>query len=161
MVQCLPELSSRTPPRVSVIISCYNQAHYLPSAVYSVLAQTFADWEAIIVDDGSTDDTGNVAAQFTDARIHYIHQENRGLSAARNSGIRAARGEYLAFLDADDEWEPHFLEVCLTTLANQKTATAVVTRARFIDETGVQYAGMLLESCSMIRNGYAIEVCCR
>ena len=93
-------------PAVSVIIPCYNHAHYLCRAVQSVLAQTYADWEAIIVDDGSTDNTREVATRFSDPRVRYIYQENRGLSAARNTGISAAQGSYLAFLDADDELEP-------------------------------------------------------
>lgn len=123
-------------PTVSVIIPCYNHGHYLPCALNSVLAQTFTDWEAIIVDDGSTDNTRQVAAQFTDPRIRYIYQENRGLSAARNTGIRAAQGEYLAFLDADDEWEPHFLAVCVAVLSAENTLAATVTLTRFIDENG-------------------------
>lgn len=121
---------------VSVIIPCYNHARYLPHAVNSVIAQTFTDWEAIIVDDGSTDNTRKVAAQFTDPRIHYIYQQNRGLSAARNTGIRAAQGEYLAFLDADDEWEDRFLEVCLAELVANTSIAAVVTLAAFIDQNG-------------------------
>ncbi|MEM4724269.1 MAG: glycosyltransferase family A protein, partial [Candidatus Hadarchaeum sp.] len=111
---------------VSVIIPCYNHGHYLPCAVNSVMAQTFADWEAIIVDDGSTDNTREVAAQFTDSRVRYIYQDNRGLAAARNTGIRAAQGEYLAFLDADDEWEPTFLEACVAALSQQPALAAVV-----------------------------------
>jgi glycosyltransferase involved in cell wall biosynthesis len=123
-------------PEVSIIIPCHNHAHYLPMAVNSVLAQTFPDWEAIIVDDGSTDDTAAVAAQVTDPRVRYLYQENRGLSAARNTGIRAAQGQYLAFLDSDDEWEPRFLEACKALLAASETIAAVVTLARFIDENG-------------------------
>lgn len=125
-------------PEVSVIIPCYNHAHYLSYAVRSVLGQTYIDWEAIIVDDGSIDDTRNVAAQFTDPRIQYIYQTNQGLSAARNTGIRVAQGEYLAFLDADDEWEPRFLEACVEALAEQKPITAVVTLARLIDENSAE-----------------------
>lgn len=123
-------------PEVSVIIPCYNHGHYLPHALNSVLAQTFVDWEAIIVDDGSTDDSAAVAARFTDPRLRYIHTQNRGLSAARNTGIRAAQGEYQAFLDADDEWEPAFLETCVRTLAREEGITGVVALARFIDENG-------------------------
>lgn len=119
-----------------MIIPCFNHAHYLPHAVNSVVAQTFTDWEAIIVDDGSTDNTREVAAQFTDPRIRTVYQANHGLSAARNTGIRAAQGEYLAFLDADDEWDLCFLEVCVEALSAQKTLAAVVTLARFIDENG-------------------------
>jgi hypothetical protein len=120
----------------SVVIPCYNQAGYLSSALHSVQEQTFQGWEAIVVDDGSTDDTAGVVARFTDARIRYVYQENRGLSAARNAGIRAARGEYLAFLDADDEWEPEFLERCLEVLRLDKELAGVYTQSRFIDETG-------------------------
>lgn len=123
--------------RVSIITPCYNHAHYLPDAVNSILAQTLSDWEAIIVDDGSTDDTREVAAQFDDPRIRYIYQENQGLSAARNTGIRAAQGQFLAFLDADDGWDTRFLEVCVSILAAQDEMTGVVTRARFIDPNGV------------------------
>jgi len=75
---------------VSIIIPAYNQSRYLPLAVQSVLAQSMADWEAVIIDDGSTDDTRAVALSFSDPRIHYIYQENHGLSAARNTGIRAS-----------------------------------------------------------------------
>ena len=100
-------------PRSTVIIPCYNHGHYLSHTVNSVLAQTFSDWEAIIVDDGSNDDTRAVAAQFDDPRIHYIYQENRGLAAARNRGIAEAQGEWIAFLDADDLWCPDFAATML------------------------------------------------
>ncbi len=124
-------------PRVSIIIPCYNHAHYLPDALNSVLAQTYTDWEAVIVDDGSTDNTREVAAQFTDPRICYIYQENQGLSAARNTGIRAAQGQYLAFLDADDEWAPLFLERSISVLRVQEQDVAgVVTGNLFIDHEG-------------------------
>lgn len=124
-------------PEVSVIIPCYNHARYLPCAVQSVLDQTLAGWEVIIVDDGSTDGTREAAVEFTDSRVHYIRQENRGLSSARNAGIRAARGRYLAFLDADDEWEPRFLETCHSALSATGGVAAVVTLSSFIDEDGI------------------------
>lgn len=123
-------------PAITVIIPCFNHAHFLSSAIRSVLAQTFADWEAIVVDDGSTDNTRTVTEQFDDRRIRYIYQTNRGLSAARNAGIRAAQGEFLAFLDADDEWESCFLQKCLEALRSNTRATAAVTLARFIDANG-------------------------
>jgi len=119
--------------RVSVIIPCYNHAHYLPDALNSVLAQTYTDWEAIIVDDGSTDNTRAVAAQFIDPRIHYLHQENQGLSAARNAGIRAAQGEFIALLDADDMWEPTFLEKMVTVLQAEPTASAAYCGFRYMN----------------------------
>jgi tetratricopeptide (TPR) repeat protein len=122
--------------KVSIIIPTYNHAHYLAEAIESILAQTFTDWEAIIVDDGSTDSTFEVVSRFTDARIHYIHQENAGLAAARNRGIRAAGQEYLAFLDADDEWEPNFLAQCVDRLEKDDKAAAVYTRFHHIDRKG-------------------------
>lgn len=104
-------------------------------SVQSVLEQTFPDWEAIIIDDGSTDDTSIVAARFTDQRVRYIYQDNQGLSAARNAGIRNARGQYLAFLDADDEWYPQFLASCVGTMeANRNPQiVGVYTSHDFID----------------------------
>jgi glycosyltransferase involved in cell wall biosynthesis len=100
-------------PRVSVIIPTYNRAYFLPRAVKSVLAQTFQDFELIVVDDGSTDDTKKTVKEFQkkDKRIKYIWQENSGRPAvAKNTGIKAAQGRYIAFLDDDDEWLPEKLE---------------------------------------------------
>lgn len=93
---------------VSVVVPTYNYAHFLPAALDSVLAQTYRDWECIIVDDGSTDDTPAVADAYArrDSRFRYIHQANRGLAGARNSGVRDARGEAIQFLDADDRLLP-------------------------------------------------------
>ena len=89
------------PGRISVIIPTYNYAHFLIDAVQSVLSQPVTDLEVIVVDDGSTDDTVVVLNLFK-SRINYIHQDNCGLSAARNTGIAASTGEYIEFLDADD-----------------------------------------------------------
>jgi len=96
-------------PAVSVVIPLYNKGPYIARALNSVLAQTFQDFEVIVVDDGSTDDGAEVVRGFDDPRIQLIQQENRGVSAARNRGIEAARAELVAFLDADDEWLPGFL----------------------------------------------------
>ncbi|MGQ9690926.1 MAG: glycosyltransferase family 2 protein [Thermoproteota archaeon] len=97
-------------PKVSVIIPTYNRANCVGDAIRSVLDQTYKDFEIIVVDDGSTDNTSEVLAEFGD-KIHVIRQENAGVSAARNAGIKAARGEWIAFLDSDDIWEPQKLEV--------------------------------------------------
>ena len=98
-------------PKVSVIIPTYNRADLLPRAVNSVLSQTFADYEVIIIDDHSPDNTQDVIAAFSDPRIRSIrHRTNRRQSAAINTGIASARGEYIAFLDDDDEWLPNKLE---------------------------------------------------
>ena len=93
-------------PLVSVIIPAYNQGTYLQAAIQSVLDQTLADFEAIIVDDGSTDNTYETVHSFDDQRILYHHQKNQGLSAARNTGIRLSSGIYLSFLDSDDLFLP-------------------------------------------------------
>lgn len=121
---------------VSVVIPSYNHARYVSLAIESVLAQTYLDWEAIVVDDGSTDETQATVARFTDPRVRYLYQENQGLSAARNAGIRIAHGEYLAFLDADDEWAPDFLRRCVEALAADETVAGVYTRCHFIDQHG-------------------------
>jgi glycosyltransferase involved in cell wall biosynthesis len=90
--------------KVSVIIPCYNHAHFLMDAVESLLAQSYEDWECIIVNDGSTDDTETVAISLCarDERINYLGKENGGLSSARNAGLDIATGDYIQFLDADD-----------------------------------------------------------
>lgn len=99
-------------PEVTVIIPCFNYGHLLAETLTSVAAQTLTNWECIIVDDGSTDNTKEVALAFVDnhQRFKYIFQQNSGLSAARNTGIRAASGEFLQFLDADDLIEPRKFE---------------------------------------------------
>ena len=100
-------------PVVNVIIPTYNRAQLLPRAINSVIAQTFQDIKIIVVDDASTDRTEEVVSSFQDPRIHYIrHSQNRGPSAARNTGIRASEaGQYLAYLEDDDEWFPNKLEI--------------------------------------------------
>src|SRR5436190_1011588 len=94
----------------SVVVPTYNRAPTLPQAIESVLAQKNADFELIVVDDGSTDDTSAVVARFGDARIAYLHQPNRGVSAARNAGAARAGGRLIVFLDSDDELLPDTLE---------------------------------------------------
>ena len=98
-------------PRVSVIIPTWNRRRQLEEAIASVLAQTYTDYEIVVVDDGSTDDTRAwIRGRYPEDRLVYLHQENRGSSSARNAGIRAARGELVAFLDSDDLWLPQKLE---------------------------------------------------
>ena len=99
-------------PKVSIIIPCYNQAKFLPEAIASLQAQTLEDWECIIVDDGSTDNTAETAANWAlkDPRIQWIQQNNMGSAAARDVGLRLAKGKYIQFLDADDTITPEKLE---------------------------------------------------
>ena len=97
-------------PRVSVIIPTYNRADLLPRAVQSVFAQSLADFELIIVDDASTDNTEAIVAGFSDPRVRYFkHSTNRYAAGARNTGLEEAVGEFIAFLDSDDKWLPHKL----------------------------------------------------
>lgn len=119
---------------VSIIIPCYNQGYYLSYALESILAQTFTDWEAIIIDDGSNDNTQFVTTQFDDPRIQYVYQKNQGLATSRNNGIKRAKGDYLSFLDADDEWSPEFLSCCLHELKKCQNWVGVYTQNHFIDE---------------------------
>lgn len=101
---------------VSIIMPCYNAAAHLPASVGSALAQTFGNWELIAVDDGSSDSTLAWLQAQTDKRIRPLTQPNQGVSAARNAGLTAARGRYVAFLDADDTWAADFLEKMLAAL---------------------------------------------
>ncbi len=97
-------------PKVSVIIPTYNRAKDVQNAINSVLSQTLTDLEVIVVDDGSSDDTGKVLQEVYGDRIHYSFQSNQGISGALNTGLEKARGEWVAFLDSDDYWADEKLE---------------------------------------------------
>jgi glycosyltransferase involved in cell wall biosynthesis len=103
-------------PAVSVVMPCFNAEDHLGRSVDSVLGQSFPDWELIAVDDGSTDGTRAWLQAQTDPRVHLHVQPNRGVSAARNAGLALARGRLVAFLDADDTWEPTFLAEMVAAL---------------------------------------------
>jgi glycosyltransferase involved in cell wall biosynthesis len=100
-----------TPQLVTVVIPCYNQAHFLGEAIESVLAQSYPNFEIIVVDDGSTDNTSEVASGYPSEKVRLLRQKNKGLSAARNAGLAESRGEYVVFLDSDDRLLPEALEV--------------------------------------------------
>ena len=105
-------------PTVSVIMPAYKVEAFIGEAIESVIAQTFTDWELVIVDDGSPDDSGAIAASYaaSDRRIRVARQDNGGLSAARNHAVRLARGEFIAILDSDDLWQPSFLAAQIALL---------------------------------------------
>jgi glycosyltransferase involved in cell wall biosynthesis len=108
-----------TIPEVSIIIPTYNRASTVVESIYSVINQTFKDFELIVVDDGSTDETIKVVSQILDARINLISLKfNKGASAARNAGIAEAKGDFIAFLDSDDKWLPEKLEIQTNFLRN-------------------------------------------
>jgi glycosyltransferase involved in cell wall biosynthesis len=123
--------SSRN-PRASVVIPTYNHGRYVADAIQSVLNQTSGSCEIIVVDDGSQDNTRQVVSQFGD-RVRYIRQENRGLSGARNTGIRAARGEFIGLLDSDDLYEREFLNTFVSTLDAHPEAAAAYCIAQTVD----------------------------
>src|SRR5262245_43093607 len=92
---------------VSIITPVYNTEKFLAGCITSVLQQTHTNWELLIIDDGSVDGSANVVKQFNDPRIHYFHQENQGVSAARNAALRRMKGDFFCFLDGDDVMPPH------------------------------------------------------
>ncbi len=142
-------------PQVSIIIPTFNSAHYVVEAVASAMSQTFRDFEVLVIDDGSTDDTASALQDAAQGAAHevsgrrngshnlrYIHQANAGVSAARNRGIAEARGRYVAFLDADDTWLDNKLERQLKALADhggryRASYTAYVTVSADMTSLGV------------------------
>jgi glycosyltransferase involved in cell wall biosynthesis len=123
-------------PQVTVVIPAYNAMTYLPETVNSALAQSFTDFELLIVNDGSTDRLSTWAATLSDPRVRLISQANQGVSAARNTGIREAQGQYIAFLDADDLWAPTKLEQQVRCLQANSNVGVVYTWTLLVDEVG-------------------------
>jgi glycosyltransferase involved in cell wall biosynthesis len=117
------------------VIPAYNHAPYVAQTIESALSQTWRDFEVIVVDDGSTDATAKVATRFGDAN-QYIRQDNGGIAAARNTGIRQARGEFISFLDDDDLWDPDYLKTVVSVFRQDPDTVAVHTGWQAIDERG-------------------------
>ena len=120
---------------VSIITPCYNGARYISETIDAVIAQSYVNWEMIIVDDGSKDNSAEIINSYAqrDSRIHYIYQQNAGSAAARNNGIGQAKGQYIALLDADDLWYPSFLEKQISFM-KEKNAICVSCSYRRINE---------------------------
>jgi len=122
--------------RVSVVIPLYQTERYIGDAIASVLAQTYADFEVVVVDDGSSDRGPEIARAIADARVRVVSQENRGLAGARNTGICEARGQILAFLDADDLWHPNKLAAHVAVFDREPAVGITFSASRFIDDDG-------------------------
>src|SRR4051812_48468776 len=103
-----PSMPDNAKPLVSIIIPSYNYGRFLAQTLDSVLAQTYTNWECIIVDDGSKDNSGEIAAAYEqkDTRIRYIYQQNQGIATTRNTGLQNIKGDYVQYLDADDMLPP-------------------------------------------------------
>lgn len=129
----MPTENNLQPGLVSIMMPAYNAAEFIQSAIESVLAQTYPQWELIVVNDGSSDDTAQILKRFSDSRIRVIEQANAGEAAARNRALDAARGEFLAFLDADDQFLPEFLALALAFLSEHPQCDAVYSDGYYID----------------------------
>ena len=124
-------------PVVSVVIPLYNKAPHIATTLNSVLDQTFKDFEVVVIDDGSTDSGAEVVLGFSDPRIRLFRQKNQGVSAARNRGVNEAKTDFIAFLDADDEWMPKHLETLLRLKKEYPQAGMYTTSYKiFIESTG-------------------------
>jgi glycosyltransferase involved in cell wall biosynthesis len=126
--------ASATAPLVSAIITTYNYAHFLPSAIEGALAQTYPNVEIVVVDDGSTDDTRAVVSRYAAAGVHYRYQPNMGAAAARNHGLAVTTGPLVAFCDADDAWIPHKLACQFAHLQRHPDIALVTAHAYACDE---------------------------
>lgn len=137
--------------KVTVVMPVYGVEKYVAMAVQSVLDQSFTDFEFLIIDDCSPDSSIEICAQFEDARIRIIrHDKNRGLAGARNTGIRYAQGQYIAFLDSDDAWQPEKLQQHVVHLDNNPLIGLSFSRSEFIDEGGAR-----MSTCQMPRLDFA------
>lgn len=121
---------------ISIVIPLYNKAQQVTQTLNSVLAQTFTEFEVIVVDDGSTDGSAEVVAQISDPRIKLIRQSNAGVSAARNRGIAEAKGEFIALLDADDCWKPSYLATQHSLTEIYKDCDVFAVGYEFVDQSG-------------------------
>lgn len=139
---------------ISIIVPVYGVEKYLPACIESILSQTFTDFELILVDDGSPDRCPAICdeAAGRDARVRVIHQANQGLSAARNAGIEAARGEWLVFVDSDDYIAPHFCEKLYQT-AQRTNADCVMCSVQNVDESGKPIDSALMRVADEVKTG--------
>lgn len=151
--------NSNSKPIVSIIVPCYNQGHLLCDALDSVLMQTYIDWECIIVNDGSTDNTESVALAYCekDARFMYFYQDNQGVIASRNNAIRKSNGRYILPLDGDDKIAPTYLEKAVPIISNNPKVSIVYCLVeQFGEKEGLYFLPefeinrMLLDNCIVV-----------
>ena len=143
---------------VSIIMPVYNVEKYVKAAIESVLNQTFQDFECIIINDGSTDNSLQICQSFKDRRIRVFTQINQGVSHARNTGIRCAKGELIAFIDSDDIWMPNFLYEHVTLLAKNPAVGLTYNWSMFIDQQGKHLKTYQLPEVNNISTG---DVLCK
>lgn len=164
-----PRDVAEAPPRVSIITPAYNSAHFIGDALRSAFAQTFPDFEVIVVNDGSQDtqELESVLESFSDDRLVYIKQENRGLAGARNAAIRKARAPLIALLDADDMFEPNYLEIQVAEIDRDPTITVLYPNATLfgnVPEAGMTFMDICPSSGevtveSLIRQDCTVMIC--
>ena len=141
-------------PTVSIVIPTYNRKDVLPRAIHSVIEQSYFDWEIILVDDGSTDGTDAIAADYAQLlgdRFVYLHQENSGCCSARNKGIEVSRGKFVAFLDSDDEFAPTKLQRQLELFRKVPTLGFVYSDFSYVDLNGNKYESVFDTQCPLAR----------
>lgn len=143
-------------PKVSIIIPTYNRAKTIIKAIDSILYQTYKDYEIIIIDDGSTDNTKEtIQSYLAIANIYYYRQENKKTAAARNFGIKKSKGDYIAFLDSDDLWFPRKLEMQVKILSENPDVGAVGSNQMLIDENGKELG--LKYSYNKLKSGFIFK----
>ena len=142
-----------TTPILSIIMPCYNQAQYIDEAIQSVIRQTYKDWELIIVDDGSTDDSFSIAKRYaqSDSRIKAFSQDNGGPSKARNNGVKRSSGKYIMFFDSDDRLAPQYLDIGVQYMTSHPECTVFYSRlkrfGKMNDEVGIHFISYEQELC--------------
>ena len=137
------EANQQSSPILSIVIPAYNVEAFIIQAVMSALSQGLQDLEVLVIDDGSTDRTAALVGKIQDPRLRLIRQENRGLSGARNTGIRNARGRFIGFLDGDDEWLPEKAESQVAIMEADPTIGITFSHSRYIDENGAETGRVL------------------
>jgi glycosyltransferase involved in cell wall biosynthesis len=147
-------------PKLSIIVTCYNLAQYLDEALQSVLDQTYSDWECIIVNDGSPDDTEVVVNKWLakDSRFVYLYKENGGVSSARNLGIEKAKGIFIIPLDADNKLRPNFIKETVVILDTNKEVDVVHGDAQLFGNKDLIWKGKPFDISEMVLNNY-IDTC--